>query len=68
MIADAVNTGEWAAVADAVASEPKTYKQALRDRNAAEWIEAMDKEYSSLINHGTWDLVDLPRERRAVGC
>ena len=68
MIADAVNTGEWAAVADAVASEPKTYKQALRDRNAAEWIEAMDKEYSSLMNHSTWDLVDLPHGRKAVGC
>ena len=28
----------------------------------------MGKEYSSLMNHGTWDLVDLPEDRNLVGC
>ena len=28
----------------------------------------MEKEYSSLLSHETWNLVDLPKDRNLVGC
>ena len=59
--------GEWATVAD-VQSEPKTYKQALKHPNAEQWKDAMKEEYSALMKHHTWDLVDLPEGRNLVGC
>ena len=59
--------GEWATIAIST-SEPKTFKQALKNEHAENWKEAMGKEYSSLMNHGTWDLVDLPEDRNLVGC
>ena len=60
--------GEWATIAAAVQPEPKTYKQALKHENVEQWKEAMQKEYSALISHNTWELVDLPDGRNVVGC
>ena len=48
-------------------AEPITLKEALVSPNAKEWQEAADLEYESLLENETWDLVDLPRERKAVG-
>ena len=33
-----------------------------------EWKEATDSEYQSLLENETWDLVDLPENRKAIGC
>ena len=33
-----------------------------------EWKLATDSEYSSLMENDTWDLVELPEGRTAVGC
>ena len=60
--------GEWATIVTDAQPDPKTYKQALKHQNVTEWKEAMDKEYLSLLSHNTWDLVDLPEGRKAVGC
>lgn len=48
-------------------TEPITLKEAMVSPNAKEWQEAADLEYESLLENETWDLVDLPRERKAVG-
>ncbi|KAG5870075.1 hypothetical protein JTB14_012917 [Gonioctena quinquepunctata] len=32
------------------------------------WKNAMKKEYQSLIDNETWDLVDLPANKKAVSC
>jgi hypothetical protein len=52
---------------------PATYREATHpDRLDRElWIEAMQKEYNSLIGFGAWKLVpkaDMPRDQRAIGC
>ena len=60
--------GEWATIAAAVQPEPKTYKQAVKHEASKQWVEAMEKEFSSLRNHKTWKLVDLPPGRNALGC
>ena len=60
--------GEWAAAAETVDSDPKTYKQALRSEDSDRWKDAMNDEYNSLTKHNTWDLVDLPEGKNLVGC
>jgi hypothetical protein len=37
--------------------------EALRDST---WKEAMDDEFNSLIERGTWDVVDRPKDRKVV--
>lgn len=43
--------------------EPKSVKHAISDPN---WLQAMQQEYSALINNNTWDLVPLPSGRKAI--
>ncbi len=35
--------------------------------NAKEWQEAADLEYESLMENETWDSVELPKDRKAIG-
>lgn len=44
--------------------EPVTFKEAVEHE---EWIEAMNIELQALKDHQTWTLVDLPKEKKAIG-
>lgn len=47
--------------------EPKSYEEALGSSLAHKWQEAMDKEISELMSHGTWSLVRrdaIPKGRK----
>jgi hypothetical protein len=46
--------------------EPKSYRAALDIAHAPQWQAAMQHEYSSLRDNGTWELVDLPLDRGVV--
>ncbi len=48
-------------------AEPGTLKEAMMSSNAKEWQEAADLEYESLMENETWDLVELPKDRKAIG-
>ena len=48
--------------------EPATIDEALGSPHAKEWKLATDSEYRSLMENDTWDLVELPEGRTAVGC
>ena len=45
--------------------EPESVTDALAD---PDWTRAMRAEYEALLRNQTWSLVDLPRDRRAIGC
>ncbi len=47
-------------------SDPKSYKEALRAPDAVQWIEAVEAEYSMLIQMCTWELGSLPPKRKIV--
>ena len=36
--------------------------------DATQWKDAIVKELQALIDMGTWELVKLPKGRKAVGC
>nr|KYP58717.1 hypothetical protein KK1_014137 [Cajanus cajan] len=48
-----------------IESEPKSARQAFKD---PKWLAAMQQEYNALINNNTWTLVNLPQNRKAIGC
>ena len=49
-------------------SEPQSIKEALKSKYAKEWKAAADTEYDSLIANEIWELVELPQDRKAIGC
>ncbi|CAI7899825.1 unnamed protein product [Closterium sp. NIES-54] len=46
--------------------EPATLKGALESSDAEEWKKAMESELKSIEENGTWELVELPEERKAI--
>ncbi|KAH9132266.1 hypothetical protein LEN26_007465 [Aphanomyces euteiches] len=46
---------------------PKTYKAAMESGNAGKWSEACKAEIKSLLENKTWDVVELPEGRKAIG-
>ncbi|KAK4399873.1 Retrovirus-related Pol polyprotein from transposon RE1 [Sesamum angolense] len=50
---------------DFVFQEPRTYTQA---KEHSEWQQAMHQELTALEENKTWEVVDLPSDKRAIGC
>ncbi|GJZ58699.1 putative RNA-directed DNA polymerase [Tanacetum coccineum] len=44
--------------------EPKTFSEASKFPH---WIDAMNQEMNALLRNGTWEIVDLPKDRKAIG-
>ena len=47
---------------------PTTYKEALESPDCVYWIRAMVEELNTLRKLRTWNIVELPEYRRAIGC
>ncbi|MCO5612439.1 hypothetical protein L7F22_066706 [Adiantum nelumboides] len=45
-----------------------TMSEALAGPNASLWQQAMDSEYQSLLDNGTWELVPAPPQQKLVTC
>ena len=59
--------GEWASVASGMHKEPGTVAEAIASSEKAKWMNAMDKEMESLRKNDVWELVELPKDRKAIG-
>ena len=46
-------------------SEPATYLEAAQH---PEWVKAMQKEIEALNANHTWEVIDLPKGKKAIGC
>ena len=44
------------------------YEEAMKSKYKDEWMRAMQSEMKSLHDHDTWRLVDMPPDKKAVGC
>ncbi|GMF32064.1 unnamed protein product [Phytophthora fragariaefolia] len=47
---------------------PRSLKEALRGPHREQWKQALELEYDSLIENGSWRLVPLPPGRKALPC
>ena len=48
-------------------SEPISYKQAVNSPEKEDWLKAMGSEIQELENQNTWSLVELLKNRTALG-
>ncbi|GBM18107.1 Retrovirus-related Pol polyprotein from transposon TNT 1-94 [Araneus ventricosus] len=46
--------------------EPDTYKEAIASKESSEWLAAMKEEMDSLEVNNTWELVNLPLDKKAI--
>jgi hypothetical protein len=51
-----------------VGPEPQTIEDALSRKDGASWQAAAQEEYEAMLVTRTWELVELPAGRKAVGC
>ena len=51
-----------------IRDSPKTYKEAVASRDASFWKDAIQDEMDSIMSNHTWELVDLPKGSRPIGC
>lgn len=51
-----------------VSDEPQTVEEALSRQDGHLWKQAILDEYDSLLVNDTWELVDLPSDRKAIPC
>jgi hypothetical protein len=49
-------------------AEPATYTKAIALVDKEKWLRAMQEEMQSLEKNGTWDVVCLPKQKKAVRC
>jgi hypothetical protein len=48
--------------------EPTSYRAALTNAQVSDWQTTMQHEYESLMDNGTWELVNLPVARSLIAC
>lgn len=48
--------------------EPRSYEEAMRSKDSEKWNAGMDDEMESLEKNKTWNLVDFPKDKKAIGC
>ncbi|KAE8225489.1 hypothetical protein CF326_g7860, partial [Tilletia indica] len=53
--------------ADGQELEPATYAEAKRRLDWGKWNKAMDEQMEALVGMHTWDVVELPPGRKAIG-
>lgn len=49
-------------------ADPQTLEEAMKDRDAAFWKEALNDEMDSIMEKNTWELVDLPPGCKPIKC
>ena len=52
----------------AAIEEPTTIQEAWNSKHSTQWKAAADSEFQSLMENKTWELVELPTNRKAIGC
>lgn len=48
-------------------NEPKSYSEAIQGDERVQWLTAMQEEIEAHEHNGTWELVDLPPGKTAIG-
>lgn len=48
--------------------DPLTFQEAMESKDCENWKAAIDEELMSLEDNDTWELVDLPHDKKAIKC
>jgi hypothetical protein len=64
----AINGVEYALSATAIDDSPEYYNEAINSEHQEQWKKAMDAEIKALEDHGTWEVVSKPQNRKIIKC
>ena len=48
--------------------DPTSDEEAMRSVHSSKWLEAMEDEMKSINSNGVWNLEDIPKGAKTVGC
>jgi hypothetical protein len=48
--------------------DPTSFEEAMRSVHSSEWLEAMKDEMKSMSTNDVWDLEEIPKGAKTVGC
>ncbi|KAJ3684738.1 hypothetical protein LUZ61_013902 [Rhynchospora tenuis] len=48
--------------------DPISFKDAMKSDKSSQWLKAMNDEMNSMQQNDVWDLVELPKDVKPVGC
>ena len=48
--------------------DPTSYEEAMRSPHSSKWIEAMEDEMKLMSSNHVWDLKEIPKGAKTVGC
>jgi hypothetical protein len=48
--------------------DPASYEEAMRSAHSSKWLEVMEDEMKSMSSNDVWDLVEIPKGAKTVGC
>ena len=48
--------------------DPVSFSQAIKSANSSKWLDAMKDELKSMDHNEVWDVVELPKGCKRVGC
>ena len=51
-----------------IEDDPKTYQEAMKSVDATFWKDVIHNELESIMANHTWELVELPRGWKTIGC
>jgi hypothetical protein len=47
---------------------PTSFKEAMKSRHSSEWLDAMKDEMKSMSTNDVWDLVEISKGAKTLGC
>ena len=47
---------------------PTNFQEAIHNQEKSSWMGPMEEEMQSMHKNQTWELVELPKGKRAIGC
>ena len=48
--------------------DPTTFEEAIKSPHSSKWLEAMEDEMRSMSSNKVWDLEEVPKGAKTVGC
>jgi hypothetical protein len=48
--------------------DPTIFEEAIRSAHSSKWLEAMQDEMKSMSTNKVWDLEEIPKRAKTVGC
>jgi hypothetical protein len=48
--------------------DPASHEEAMRSAHSSKWLEAMEDEMKLMSSNDVWDLVEIPKGAKTVGC